>query len=293
MTTPAKEETEMGTETEAVAVEKAKSAKQAHMMMVSIYLFIPLLFVPIEPSSSITAQPAVVEENTQGMGGPRWVIIEEDEEIEEENKFKFLLENETVFPETTRAYFTGDSQPPEVRRINWMKVAETSLPVTRNIISSDFGWRVAPCKGCSSDHKGVDFVPGKGTQVTPAMDGIVTTIDFNSGYGQYVILEHIVPVGNEVQRWESVYAHLEKDSTPVEIQVGSVVKRDDIIGRVGNTGTSTGPHLHFEIRIGGEPVDPLPLIGNHQVIQVSVPGGTEIPSDLILKEGYRYELVYE
>ena len=117
-------------------------------------------------------------------------------------------------------------------------------------ISSGFGDRVAPCRYCSSDHRGVDFVPGNGAPIFAIADGVVTASEFGGGYGQYVYLEHDIN-GRSVL---TVYAHMQRGSSP--LRVGDVVQVGDFIGLVGNTGISTGPHLHFELRIEGEYVDP-------------------------------------
>lgn len=117
-------------------------------------------------------------------------------------------------------------------------------------ISSGFGDRVAPCRYCSSDHRGVDFTPGEGTPIFAIADGVVTAAEFGGGYGQYAYIEHEI----NGQRTLSVYAHMRRDSSP--LRVGEDIKVGDFIGLVGNTGTSTGAHLHFEIRINDEYVDP-------------------------------------
>jgi murein DD-endopeptidase MepM/ murein hydrolase activator NlpD len=117
-------------------------------------------------------------------------------------------------------------------------------------ISSGFGDRVAPCRYCSSDHRGLDFTPGNGSAIFAVADGVVTASELGSGYGQYVYIEHEI-AGQTVL---SVYAHMQRGSSP--LQAGDLIQAGDFLGLVGNTGTSTGPHLHLEIRIEGEFVDP-------------------------------------
>lgn len=117
-------------------------------------------------------------------------------------------------------------------------------------ISSGFGDRVAPCRYCSSNHRGVDFTPGLGAPIFAIADGVVTAAEFGGGYGQYVYIEHDI----NGQRILSVYAHMQRDSSP--LRVGDEIQVGDFIGLVGNTGRSTGAHLHFEIRINDEYVDP-------------------------------------
>lgn len=117
-------------------------------------------------------------------------------------------------------------------------------------ISSGFGDRVAPCRYCSSDHRGVDFTPGNGSPIFVIADGVVTSAEYGGGYGQFVYVEHTINGQSTV----TVYAHMQRGSSP--LRVGEEVRVGDFIGLVGNTGTSTGPHLHFEVRINGEYVDP-------------------------------------
>ena len=118
-------------------------------------------------------------------------------------------------------------------------------------ISSGYGGRVAPCFGCSSYHEGLDFNPVEGTPFYSIADGEVMEVNNDTwGYGKWVVIRH--EVGKK--KFDSLYAHMIRDSTGVK--VGQQVKVGDYIGRVGNTGTSTGAHLHFSILIDGQHVDP-------------------------------------
>lgn len=117
-------------------------------------------------------------------------------------------------------------------------------------ISSGFGNRIAPCRYCSSYHRGIDFVPGRGAPTYAMAAGVVTQSEFSGGYGQHVYIEHQINGQNVL----TVYAHLQRDSSP--LQVGDRVNVGDFVGLVGNTGISTGAHLHFEVRIDGVYIDP-------------------------------------
>ncbi|MBX3078282.1 MAG: M23 family metallopeptidase [Cryobacterium sp.] len=120
--------------------------------------------------------------------------------------------------------------------------------------SDGFGPRVAPCSGCSTFHDGVDFDPGYGAQVYAIAAGVVIETD-NPHYvalGTYVVIRHVID-GTTI---DSVYGHLQSGSMP--LKVGDVVKVGQVIGLVGSTGESTGPHLHFELRINGSVINPLP-----------------------------------
>jgi murein DD-endopeptidase MepM/ murein hydrolase activator NlpD len=106
------------------------------------------------------------------------------------------------------------------------------------VISSAFGWRIHPITGNQRFHMGTDLAARMGTPVLAAYAGQVAIADFLSGYGLTVTLAH-----NKGTQ-ETLYAHLSE----IFVQPGEQVKQGDVIGRVGSTGNSTGPHLHFEFR---------------------------------------------
>lgn len=126
-------------------------------------------------------------------------------------------------------------------------------------ISDLFGLRVAPCAWCSTDHKGVDFDPGLGAPIQIIADGVVSEIHEadDGGLGYYVTVDHDV----DGLKFQSVYAHLLPGT--IQVKVGDQVKVTQIVAQVGNTGTSTGPHLHFEIHVNKEPIDPLAWLKEH------------------------------
>lgn len=117
-------------------------------------------------------------------------------------------------------------------------------------VTSGFGDRVAPCRGCSSYHRGVDFDAGYGAPVGAIADGIVTAVGRSSSFGYRVEIEHII----NGQKVMSLYAHLIDNSSV--LTVGAPVVAGEIVGAVGDTGLSTGPHLHLEIHVDSVPVDP-------------------------------------
>lgn len=120
-------------------------------------------------------------------------------------------------------------------------------PDWRNHIASDFGYRTNPYVGF---HYGVDIGMAMGTPICAVEDGTVTTsVHGSGGYGYYIIIDHADGV-------QTLYAHCSE----LLVSVGDEVKKGDVIAKVGSTGRSTGPHVHFEIRIDGKCVDPLPYI---------------------------------
>ena len=119
-------------------------------------------------------------------------------------------------------------------------------PVPGAAITSGFGGRVAPTAGATTGHDGIDYGAGYGAAVYAADSGTVITAQYNSARGNYIVINH----GNGMQTW---YQHL----SSMNVTVGQTVARGQVIGNVGTTGISTGPHLHFEVHVGGVPVNPL------------------------------------
>ncbi|MHA6693886.1 M23 family metallopeptidase [Homoserinimonas sp. A520] len=117
-------------------------------------------------------------------------------------------------------------------------------------ISSGYGERVA-CSYCSSNHLGVDFVPGLGAPIQAIADGVVREVNIGgSAYGVNVIIDHEI----NGQKVTSLYAHMQWGSPAVA--AGQAITVGQYLGDVGNTGASTGPHLHLEIHVNDKPVDP-------------------------------------
>jgi len=112
-------------------------------------------------------------------------------------------------------------------------------------LTSPYGMRRDPFTGEHSMHRGIDLAAPEGTEVYAIADGIVTAIGNDPVYGIYVMISHS-------NNWTSFYAHLQRAETVLR----SEVKSGNLIGRVGTTGLSTGPHLHFELRQDGRHFDP-------------------------------------
>ncbi|MDR0503147.1 MAG: M23 family metallopeptidase [Treponema sp.] len=119
------------------------------------------------------------------------------------------------------------------------------FPLRSYRLTSAYGQRKSPFTGNMSMHHGIDLAAPAGTEVYAAADGIVTALGEDPVYGIYVIITH-------GERWSSLYGHLQKTETVLR----SAVKSGSLIGRVGSTGQSTGPHLHFELRQDGRALNP-------------------------------------
>ncbi|HLU27921.1 MAG TPA: M23 family metallopeptidase [Glycomyces sp.] len=112
--------------------------------------------------------------------------------------------------------------------------------------SSDFGWRQHPIYGTSRFHGGTDFAAGQGTTIYAAESGTVVQAGWNGGYGMLTCISH-------GEGLSTCYAH----QSSIWVNDGEEVGRNEAIGAVGSTGASTGAHLHFEVRVNGEQVEPL------------------------------------
>ena len=138
----------------------------------------------------------------------------------------------------------------------------TQQPVTDGILGSAFGWRIDPFTSGSALHTGMDFQAEAGTPILAAAGGVVVVNESHSGYGNMVEIDH----GNELI---TRYAH----ASAVFVKKGDLVKRGQKIAAVGNTGRSTGAHLHFEVLVQGVPQDP----------QKFLSAGSNLPTTLAAK----------
>ncbi len=133
----------------------------------------------------------------------------------------------------------------------WRKNAKPTLWPINGRFSSYFGKRSDPMTGFTSFHPGVDITAPRNHPVVAAGDGIVIRAQWAGNYGRLVVIDH----GGGI---DTYYGHLNK----IEVIAGQEVRRGQIVGRVGNTGRTTGTHLHYEVRMGGNPVNPYTFLKN-------------------------------
>jgi murein DD-endopeptidase MepM/ murein hydrolase activator NlpD len=137
-------------------------------------------------------------------------------------------------------------------RVLGLEMVPQGRPVESGFISSFFGRRVDPFTGYSAFHPGVDFAGPAGSEVVAVATGVVTWSGEHVGYGNLVEVNH----GNGLV---TRYAHNSK----VLVHVGETVQKGQVVSLIGSTGHSTGPHLHFEVLRGGNPVDPMVFINEN------------------------------
>jgi len=145
---------------------------------------------------------------------------------------------------------TGIAAPAPMGSVN----VPSRMPLERATLTSDYGMRTHPVLGGRRNHKGIDLAAPSGTPVYASADGVVGKAEWFSSYGNYIQIEH----GGEM---ETRYAHL----SGYAVTAGEQVRKGQLIGYVGTTGRSTGPHLHYEVRVAGEAVDPTPYMVETQI----------------------------
>lgn len=123
------------------------------------------------------------------------------------------------------------------------------MPVIGATLTSGYGLRWHPVIGGRRQHKGVDLAMPIGTPVYATADGVISKADWFSSYGLFISIEH----GGNIQ---TRYGHLSR----LNVAAGQAIHKGDLIGYVGTTGRSTGPHLHYEVRIAGVAVNPIPYL---------------------------------
>jgi murein DD-endopeptidase MepM/ murein hydrolase activator NlpD len=206
-------------------IDTTKEFLSGRMLILPV---VPGLFIAKTPVSSyeLLLQKRFGKKISENPELYQWFTIE--------SRTLCFLQNER-FSSTERAFFLD---------------ASMVMPLAKSVMTSSYGYRVSPISGTWKFHPGIDLAAPIGSTVYACKGGQVSTVDYNSTYGNFIILCHDGGM-------TSVYAHLSK----VLVKKGDTVSAGSVIGLVGTTGASTGPHLHFEVRVNGSPTDPGPMIG--------------------------------
>jgi len=201
----------------------------------------------VKVMANLTVTPGQVE--AVGLGGPDPLAAELTvSSIDAERKQQLAA----MHRELQRLELGFAHEEGELKRLSThLKEQQTLLNFTPSVwpvrgwISSRFGYRTSPFTGRRELHKGLDIVNRRGTPVVVTADGEVVFAGYKSGYGKMVIVDH------GLER-VTKYGHLAE----ISVQSGDMVTRGQELGKVGSTGRSTGPHLHYEVVVNGEAVDP-------------------------------------
>jgi murein DD-endopeptidase MepM/ murein hydrolase activator NlpD len=190
---------------------------------------------------------SLASEAQTGMGGPFIPFFGEKEKSVRDPRFT--------------AMFVAVEQMEAMERA--LAGIPTSMPASVMLMSSGFGYRSDPFTGGGAMHGGLDFKGPHGTEILAAADGVVTSAGWQGGYGKCIEITH---ANGLVTR----YAHL----SGLEVTVGQGVKRGLQIGRMGSTGRSTGSHLHFEVRMNGQAINPMKFLeANPDVLEIQAVAG--------------------
>ncbi|MDF2635373.1 MAG: Peptidase [Pelosinus sp.] len=134
----------------------------------------------------------------------------------------------------------------KMARSNDKLATKPSIWPTSGEVTSGFGSRNAPLEGGSELHQGIDIANSMGTPIVATADGVVVQSELSGGYGNMVKIDH----GNGIA---TIYGH----NSRLIVNVGQSVKKGQVISYLGSTGISTGPHVHYEVRVNGTAVDPI------------------------------------
>jgi murein DD-endopeptidase MepM/ murein hydrolase activator NlpD len=185
------------------------------------------------------------------------VVISEEAKDERSGKSEY---DDTSAPtDTSGAVRAADprivlEETPEIIKTTFIPLPEegsrvpvlTPLPEKNARITSPFGMRYHPILKRQRMHNGIDFGSGMNAEVFAAANGMVKLAQYSNSFGNWIIVEH-------QNGYTSVYAHL----SSFKVKKNDLVKKGDLIGYTGSTGRSTGPHLHYEVRLNGTPVNPV------------------------------------
>ena len=200
----------------------------------------------------VMARLEIPKNEVEGVGGPSFddvknFVNEKDFEDENIKKLHYVLD---------KLNFELKEEEKNIKQLykyykeNNIKLSSTpSIWPAQGWVSSPFGWRRDPFTGRRRFHEGLDITNRVGTPVVAPADGIVVFAGRNGGYGNVVYISHGFGITTR-------YGHLYK----IFVKKGMHVQRGDVIGEIGNTGRSTGPHLHYEVRINNKPVNPVNFI---------------------------------
>ncbi len=229
-------------ETDAIAAQKRALETKNDVIFTQLEEAVTISMAPLDKmfrSAGMSPDDLLksVRRGYSGQGGPL-------------TPFSLSTKGETLSNEEIRANAILQG----LDRMNLYRLAAAKSPFAMPVKSafrftSGFGYRRDPKGAGTRMHNGTDFAASTGTPIYSTADGVVTYAGWNSGYGRHVKVQHEFGI-------ETSYSHMSN----IRVKVGQRVSRGDRIGDMGSSGRSTGTHLHYEVRIGGKPVNPMTFI---------------------------------
>lgn len=223
-----------------------------------------------EVAQADAAQQAAVEENAQSLSVSGQAVAHESTRTDDATAV-------TSIGTAAAANLAAGVKLPDSTTYENDITANVQWPFPMGVQLTDgYGPRNGPA-GTSGFHGGQDFTPGEGTPIGAIADGVVKKVDLDgaSSLGNYIEVEHVI----EGQHVTSLYSHL--DPSTIKVEEGDEVQVGDELAGVGNTGISTGPHLHLEIHVNGDYVDPITFLKKVNVAGVE----TSMPTELTATVG--------
>jgi len=190
----------------------------------------------------VAASPAIANSSTNAAAAD---VTEPVREAQNQT----LTTGDAKFRELFASWVALDKAGPDAPVERSIVAIPSRMPLAGARLTSGYGMRNHPVLRKRRRHNGVDLAAPTGTPVYATADGVIGRADWFSSYGLYIAIDH----GADL---ESRYAHLSK----LAVAAGERVRKGDLIGYVGSTGRSTGPHLHYEVRVSGLAVDPIPYM---------------------------------
>jgi murein DD-endopeptidase MepM/ murein hydrolase activator NlpD len=214
-------------------------------------------------SAMIAATPAIANTSTSASAAEVTKPVEEAQG-------QTLTQGDPKFREAFAQWVSLDDKGPEdaydrtttTDFVRTVVAVPSGMPLRGATLTSSYGMRTHPVLRQRRAHKGVDLAAPTGTPIYATADGVVTRADWFSSYGLYISIDH----GADL---ETRFAHLSR----LAVGNGERVKKGDLIGYVGSTGRSTGPHLHYEVRVSGVAVNPIPYM-NETSLQMAYNAGS-------------------
>jgi len=195
------------------------------------------------------AEPIPLSIRKAGFGGANRY-----EELERKGNLEIAVETHKKLDIISKEMYIQSKSFDEIIKLaknkeGMLKSIPAIIPIENKTLTgfaSGFGYRIHPIYKTILMHTGIDLTARTGTKIYATGDGVVSVADYERGYGKMVKIYH-------GYTYETLYGHMSK----IMVKRGQKVRRGDVVGLVGNTGTSTGPHLHYEVRKNGGPVNPI------------------------------------
>jgi murein DD-endopeptidase MepM/ murein hydrolase activator NlpD len=197
------------------------------------------------PASKIAEEPLLKEKRLQGLAAGELAKEEDHDYAKLTVRIDQVAKQGQLREQNVKELWTS------LQDSSALLASTPSTRPTQGWFTSKFGYRVSPNTDKPVMHEGLDIEGAPGASVYAPADGVVTFAGYDASLGKMVVIDHGYGV-------ETRYGH----NSQIRVSAGQKIKHGDLISAVGNTGRSTGPHLHYEVRVHGEPVDPINYILN-------------------------------